>query len=1334
MLSGRIFPTFPFEFNSSDVSCLAYGLDGAIAFSSGPIVNFAFLSDHNPKISKSKFKNQISKHIKMMFSISIGLNKVTALTFDTKNFLPSDHLLYIGDIEANIYIYDYHNHIFLTVFSPNSNFKENNYSSISQISVYNYRSSHSNILNKGNKSSIFFRNIVVLFESRQIVSYTILKEKGQNSNETTVDHRNYFNSFYFFQNNSSSFNLLSSFSFSVNWELKLDSSFSSFSIDPFSNLRIFLYNHNKDSSFAIIRLVSNNGQMKPMIIKSTSLDQYCLNNQTTSYTMIQTAQFSHHFCGYVFVLTEHKLYLYDIQQDLFTLIKINHLTSPKSSHFSKILQFESDEKKLLLVFKTGTMALLSFDHIIHSNFSMKFISTQSSSAVLSLQNIELSNSVANTESGLNSDLVSTQCEKISYVVTNEIKHVIPSQVFIDCINLPYENFIVILYKPFGLALFDLSSLRVFSCCPYFCDKTTCFSTNDQFVAYGTTLGDVRIRSIFDNTTFYSFHAFNNPIKYINLSLTDSYITVLFGNDQKIGAFSFKDRKLAFRKQPKSFQIMKIRGSPFGGLIIQRFPTSISVVINSNETFLSVPDNDEIVDFCLDNLSSNSHEGSFMILRKSNVVELMKYNQYTKYSFNDNNYNCSNSHFLNSDNMPYVMKRRIITQLNSSPTKNKPDVLAVTSLCIAFSRNDYALGFNDGSVLLLKTNDQTFAKQVEVRNSTPIVTMKYCENENNKVLFCLTLDGILCELTFMNDVVNSKLTLFHVSAFTIINSSFLMVKNSSNGQLKPSSNLIEELIFPFPVISKYKPNDDTPISLKENHKNRNADSSYSIFEKSLSFPSTKTRIRNCIINHNTKTDSFSVLTPFARDFWMILTKKSSMKLNFLYAAGDNSLEYEAIVSQIIEAASLNCTKIANENIERKYSMELFYSMIYAHRYDEATNALLYNPESPYFLENTLLATVLLGFTEFNASIAPNQRLKNPQQSHNEQSLNDTQNDHSSIHKQNSIEKNQLPQIDSEQHDNQNNSFENSQSENSENDNQINLTQNNSFEIEQQPTDNSQSLDQQQTENSQSLDSNFAELSNEFVLSLNLENSINQNDLNENDLFLSNSEDVFSLDDDPIPDNNSLPNFSVEDLLDESQQQNDVSLSSKEQQYAMIKHAATQLMMLSNETEKFTQGVNLLRIAQLDSFAVSILIQSNKIHLALRFIRGMIYPEKQFWLIDIAIKLHKTKRFNEAALFFLSGDEYLLALHSFFLFAKHYSSKGKGTFNVNYSSLICDVYFLKTYMVKCGLLKEPFDFDETMKKKCYGKIGNKQKLNPSSLIELIDHEFKKQLKILNVNAVL
>ena len=116
MLSGRIFPPFPFEFNSSDISCLTYGLDGTIAFSSGPIVNFVFLSDQNPKISKSKFKNQISKHIKMMFSISIGLNKVTALTFDTKNFLPSYHLLYIGDIEANIYIYDYHNHIFLTVF------------------------------------------------------------------------------------------------------------------------------------------------------------------------------------------------------------------------------------------------------------------------------------------------------------------------------------------------------------------------------------------------------------------------------------------------------------------------------------------------------------------------------------------------------------------------------------------------------------------------------------------------------------------------------------------------------------------------------------------------------------------------------------------------------------------------------------------------------------------------------------------------------------------------------------------------------------------------------------------------------------------------------------------------------------------------------------------------------------------------------------------------------------------------------------------------------------------------------------------------------------------
>ena len=221
-----------------------------------------------------------------------------------------------------------------------------------------------------------------------------------------------------------------------------------------------------------------------------------------------------------------------------------------------------------------------------------------------------------------------------------------------------------------------------------------------------------------------------------------------------------------------------------------------------------------------------------------------------------------------------------------------------------------------------------------------------------------------------------------------------------------------------------------------------------------------------------------------------------------------------------------------------------------------------------------------------------------------------------------------------------------------------------------------------------------------------------------------------------------------------------MSAREQQYAVIKHAATQMIMLSTVTGRLIDGANLLRLSQLDSFAASILIQAGQLRLAMKFIRGMKSKpklnlhfqssmndnanekdgEKAGFCFEIGAKCYKNHDYKNAIFFFLSANEYFLALHSFFMFATSnfpsFFSSSSSHFNVHYSQAICDIYFLKLYLNEVGLLNEPLqnEKDEVLRKKKLEKLGNLSNSPLLNVVELnakIDMEFKVQINHLGID---
>ena len=149
---------------------------------------------------------------------------------------------------------------------------------------------------------------------------------------------------------------------------------------------------------------------------------------------------------------------------------------------------------------------------------------------------------------------------------------------------------------------------------------------------------------------------------------------------------------------------------------------------------------------------------------------------------------------------------------------------------------------------------------------------------------------------------------------------------------------------------------------------------------------------------------------------------------------------------------------------------------------------------------------------------------------------------------------------------------------------------------------------------------------------------------------------------------------------------------EEQCARLKSAGIALIM-NNKTRN---GSLLLRIARLDAVAAEYLIQVGKINEAMEFIRTTLSKEEKKDACFMLGKLYlAASKYKKAMMFFLTSEEYLLALYCLYK-----------------SRCFFDSFIIKQYL----LIKNLIDVDDNEKFKLLGI-----KVNPNRLCLLIDKHF-------------
>ena len=861
MSSEIVFPSYLTEISQNNVFSLSFGPFGNIAFSSGSIVNFAYINnDHQ---------------IKQSFSISAGPVTVTSLEFSL-NF----PIIFIGDTQGNILIFDYQQHKFL----GHPPFVKGCYY-VQQMQCVNDK-------------------LFVLYWSGKLVSYHINHSMSLSVNWV-------FEIESFSNNNLSEVNSLqpssstskipgikTQKSFSGKPQNNLNISNSLSSIDVFHSFEPVVTNFSIDTISMKYILLYKKGSYDFSTIdiscKTSSMPFYIQKKHSLNGLKVQCAQFSLHVPGYVYILTENLLLFYSVELNSCSTLLICSKMALKS--LGSFIQFFSDYKHLILIYNNGDM-----------NF------------------IEINNNY-------------------SYNIIKEIKKMPISQTATNSIDRFFslspirDDYLVFFHQNSGLILFDLSRLTAVSLCPFFTEKETAFASNNDFIVFGTSNGNLKIRSIYDKSLFFSINAFNlnknngeennkktssqpeiiyEPIEFVSISNENK---IFFTSKTRIGFFSLNDRTLKLFNFLPCFKIIRAVGGEMGGLIVQRDNQTLGIFVNGDETFLSLPNDDSIVDFSFNQTDCASDQGSFILLRTNKYINIYNYHKYTK--------------MFDSENPP--IKRKII--LNAEPT------------CVCLSGTTFCVGFDDCSVLLMSVNNETIARRIELKSLIPIVMIKFAgfpyninDNSNshsNSFLLCHTADCSLYSINLINNEGDPSL-MFHVSSFSIIDSNTLLIRSNDYIHIQPilkndEINIKDKLNLYLPTFDDYIKNyiqDSISIANK--------------IEQQELIPEI---ISNKNVSH------LPYFSSYGRDLWLGLLNKPSLKMKYFYAYGDNTLEYEEYICAILEKM---------ENIERRHKL-LFSALIFAHRYDDATNALIYHTNKSSFMLNTALSAVMLGFSEFGYS--------------------------------------------------------------------------------------------------------------------------------------------------------------------------------------------------------------------------------------------------------------------------------------------------------------------------------------------------------------------------------
>lgn len=346
------------------------------------------------------------------------------------------------------------------------------------------------------------------------------------------------------------------------WTISLPAPYTRMSLDPQNHDKILL--SGSGAAFSVFKLSETGGP------PTTTLKLVTLNGAGD----VNDASWSIHLPNYIFLLTDTELFIFDTATQGITAIT-QHKRS--ASSFSTLMQFATNDKKMIIFHKSGTMSVLK---------------------------------------------VEIPPFKVSFAHEITYKH--RNQTYINYAkDSGNDDYVILWFVPLGLCTFDINKERTVSMCQLEASGITSFDTDGISIVYGTKKGNVIYSDLFDLERGSIFNVSNDSVTFV--SLCPARNRIFWHTPSRIGVVDLtrnQNQLFSSRASP----VTKAVGSFQGCLIVQRAPSVLGIFIDDIERPILL--STAAIDFCFNESNASFDEGEFAILHENKDVIFYKYNSKT----------------------------------------------------------------------------------------------------------------------------------------------------------------------------------------------------------------------------------------------------------------------------------------------------------------------------------------------------------------------------------------------------------------------------------------------------------------------------------------------------------------------------------------------------------------------------------------------------------------------------------------------------------------------------------------------------------------------------------
>ena len=289
---------------------------------------------------------------------------------------------------------------------------------------------------------------------------------------------------------------------------------------------------------------------------------------------INDACWSIHLPNYIFLLTETELFVFDTSNQGITPMT-KHQRS--ASSFASLVQFPTNDSRLLIIHKNGSISILSVK--------------------------------------IPPYLISFDAE-VSY------KHK-----FQNYINFAKDknndDYLIFWFAPLGIFAYDVERRRIVSMCQIFAAGITSFDTDGTSITYGTKHGDIVYCDLFDTGRANVFNVSDDTVTFV--ALCPARNKIYWHTPTRIGIVDLSTRK-THRFSSRASPVSKAKGSFQGSLLVQRAPCVVGIFINDKEFPILLKN--PAIDFCFNEGNASFDEGEFAILHENKEIIFFRYSEST----------------------------------------------------------------------------------------------------------------------------------------------------------------------------------------------------------------------------------------------------------------------------------------------------------------------------------------------------------------------------------------------------------------------------------------------------------------------------------------------------------------------------------------------------------------------------------------------------------------------------------------------------------------------------------------------------------------------------------